>query len=639
MENILKVAILVKLMLGADISVYPEHNPLATSDYLHIHFSDLGTQAKKLIYKMPMKFGHDEIFVIKICPTGTVAKLETSNNKERLLKTCFSDSYSSLIGFNHYIEAPLYQFGIHNHYKTCFFGGAPSEAERSLYFMPAEDIIKNKTLNDPTYFYTESEEIVKKYQDSKTFNYRQKMSVQANQDFRCTLQYNIVKGFNINNFEDKTSFQRNDGKPSVLIIEYKADELKEDSKYEVVFSEFPKNDLHTLDSRRQQVVKKLQSSVSFIRSVFENSVIKYKLSSGKKTKLGIVLDMKASKPGVEGDDQMSFPIVIKNNEYVRFVPLVCKGVLTEAETTSYMFLNSKDCLMVGKKKVLIASTKGRLKFLTSETVKNPHETIDLSVLTMNFQFFAKNKPEEVFSIQGFLPRSDVMYDADRAVVYHISYQKSASKINNVEQGPPIDPVGRVIPIMTNGKDKIGKRLLGDLDNYQKFFLVVIGIFSCIALGALFIWASSVLAFVAIVIIIICAIFIGVRNNSYRILEEGKMDVDFQPKSFVEYMKKESIEKHKIRIKNLSEATPKCFQGLAEYGATPNQGSKWVNKVVVDIEAYNKKLNQIDEDSKKSSKSASGSTVASSGLDDFSPEMQNLVATKEKENLQQGMNNI
>lgn len=643
MEKMLTLALLVNAIISANITVYPEHNPLG-ADYLHIHIDKTNLVTKngpkdsnskpvvqadrKIIYELPLKLDHDETFVIKICPKGTIDTFTAATNKDEVLKTCLSDNYGSLIGFNHYAEVPLYQFRIHTFYKTCFFGGASSEAERSLHIIPVDDIIKNVDYTKSELFYTKPEDIMKKYEDSKDFKYRLENSSPDKEDFRCTLQFNIA-GFDLDSFEDRIHFEKNTDTASVLIIEYNADKFIVKTDAVVDKREFPKNKDGDINDRREQVVKQLAKSTYFAKSSFDNTKLTYSIAQANKASKGIPLKIKLSQQSHVNKDSnlkvLDFPLELNDKEYVRFVPLVCKMMLTSVETSSYMFLNSKDCTVVGNDKVLITGSPTGLKFVSKQhNSSRPSESVTLNAVTMDFEYYAKNEPETIFIIKGLEDRSDAVYDAERRIVYHISYQKLIIKSAKDKKEVPTneDQVPKTIPIKINGKDKVQKRLLGSMDNWQKFGLLLITVFSCVLMGAVYFWGSTILAMISFFIIILCLIFIGIRNQD-RILAGG--EVEYNKKSFVELLDKDSLALQKARIVSLSNVTPDCFTGEYDFVTKSAKGDKQkVSKIIVDLLKYNALVKKVEDDSQKTIKQSGHAT-------DFKKSTEEDILLKEKEN--------
>lgn len=597
MSNLLNLALLVTSITSANLTVYPEHNPTDDSDYLHIHFriDDVKknqltlAQNSKIIYKLGTKLKHDETFIIKICPVGTIDKVSASVNNQSALKDCVSDKYGSLIGLNYYAEVPIYQFRIQTYYKTCFFGGATSEAERSLVTATAEDLKVGGDLNNKNLFYTKSDEIIKKYEDTKNFNYRHYNSVPANEDFRCTLQFNIEGPFDFAGFTDNIKFISNNNEASIFIIEYSGELTSELTPADIV--PFPKNDSNVINDRRKAVVNNMKASTYFERSEFLRSDFNFELIKTKKTSKGIPLRI-----GLERVDEeqriIDFPIELQNLEYVRFIPFVCKMTLSKVETSSYMFLNSKDCTMVGNTKVLIIADSGTLNFFSYIDKPKIENKISLPAVTMDFKFYSKNNVNTVYTIKGFEERTDAVYDSERRVVYHISYQKTTTTVDNKLIESDTDQTSRVVPIKLNGKDKVEKRLLEALNNWQNFGILLILVFSCVLMGAVYFWGSTILAMISFLIIII-AVFIIKTKTGNRLLNETV--VEYKEPSFVDFMTVPGITNHQNRIKLLSGVTTACFKEEKPWITRKSNNKIWMNKIVAEINFYNQEL--IDADNK------------------------------------------
>ena len=631
MEKLIKMSILVNAILAANVSVYPEHNPIHESDYLHLHFNSVDlkqgteqTASKKLIYKLPIKLNHDETFIVKICPEGTVNKITSNNSDEAdVLKACLSDYYNSILGFNHYVEVPLYQYNVHNFYKTCFFGGAVPEAERSLIQQKAEDIHANKSFSEGDLFYTESEEILKKYEDSKHFNYRLKQSEMAKDDFRCTLQFDIADNFNIDNFNGKIHYIKKEKTASIVVIEY--DQLKKENNYNPIIKRFFEEDTTELNNRRAKIVDSLQKSVHFKTSQFLSSKLTYKIMNND-VKPGEPLRVVLAKPGVKKAELLDFPFTLKKNEYIRFVPFVCKSVFSDMETSSYMFINSKDCIMAGDTKYLIQNDGDKYKFVSLQedgVIKT--NTISLDVLAMEFEFFAKDKDNVVYTIKGFEEFSDVVYDSEKSIIYYVSYQKTETREDGELKTPPATRKSRTIPIEMNGKDKTTKRLLGELDRVQISALFLITVFACVAFGGMFLWGSSILVAISLFIIILCVIVV-VSRKDYRILAEGEMSMDYKS-SIASLIPVDNIRKFQSRVTELSLITPEYFKNASKAAAEEIK-AKGNSMVIVDIETYNKKLNNID---KKYAKKSKKGVTAIEGLEDLDEESQKKVQMRMEKN--------
>lgn len=608
MLNLLSFAVLVASITSAHLTVYPEHNPVSKTDFLHIHFTspDLDSKLsdkpiKKIIYDLGTKLRHDETFVIKICPEGSIQQLEKNPADNQLYSRCLSDNYDSLIGFNHNVDLPIYQFKVRTYYKTCFFGGAVAEAERSLVNTPAEELKKGGKLQNKDLFMTDVDDIIKTYEDTKDFNYRltstnNKKSKDGNgeyensEEFRCTLQYNKQTKFDYESFTHNIKLIPVAGAPSILVIEYKGKEI-EKSKEPSDSIKYPLKDGDQVETRKKKVVNSLMRSTRFKFSKFDDIDFSYKISTTKKGKsrssfsIGLVVpEMKEIKT--------QYPLSIPKHTYLRFVPFLCKSMMSDNDVSSYMFMDSKDCTVVGDSKILIANVMGEVKFYQGKTVandksnakeekkntqkkednkdKNPFdEEYTVGLLAMNFLFHAKDDPDKEYSIVGFEERVDVMYDAKRGVVYHITYQKNKTSIKGVEQQDSESKTSLTLAIEINKNTPRSGRILMSSATAQKTSLMVIGIFSCVLMGAVFYWGSTILAMISFLIIIVFLLLMASNIETRRILvDEVNTPVETEKeyksaKNMVDLMSIDDIKRHQDSIKYMSNVTLKEYRAERE----------------------------------------------------------------------------
>jgi hypothetical protein len=346
-------------------------------------------------------------------------------------------------------------------------------------------------------------------------------------------------------------------------------------------------------------VKTFRSTVVFKTSSFDTTTITYALENTSSKSSGpIPIKLKAFRKKEKEPKIIELPLSLKDNEYVRFVPYVCKSILTPDQTSSYMFLDSRECTLAGPNKVVVAQKQGKLVFYT--TGVNGLETkasIDLTVLTMDFEYWGKKMPNTVYTIRDFVDRTDAMYDEERRIIYHISYQSLTKTVDGKTENIDVDMVNRIIPVKSNGNEKIKKRVLGgDMSGGQRFFVFLIVVAAMVGILGMMLWASYILMLLSFVFIVFFTIMTFVLDKG-RILE-GNVDVEYKKGGLVEQLDVESVKVHQERIKSYAHVTLNCFSKPAECGYNGPESSAWIRKRIVDVTKYNGILEQVEKDFKK-----------------------------------------
>lgn len=592
MKNILIILTFIDAIMSVRIEVYPEHNPIDENfDYFHIHLDELDMMNKKdiisnpkIIYKIP-KIDHDDIFILKICPSGTIDKItDNKNSNNIILDNCLNDIHGSLIGLNHYSEVPLYQYSMYSYYKTCFFGSAASEAERSLISMPIENIINNEQNENENLFYTNNEEIMEKYEYSSNFNQRLLQSEKTAKDYRCTLEFNLGGLFDARYFEDKVSYIKNNDNVSILVIEYSAEKILPNPKGVQVFEQLPFDKNKDISVFKEEIIRTLNKSLYFQEAFFEKKKLKYFIKTNYNEGFLPILEIKNNNSKTTSKIKDRF--LLKTNEYLRFIPMVCTFVLSAAETTSYMFLSSNNCIEATKNKHVIVNNEGKYAFATAREGKlQLNDQVEIDITTMNFKYFIKNEPGVLYSITDLEEKTDIVYDNVNQIIYHLNYQKtnitneknkslSESNINKSE--------GKPIKIKINGKSKINKIF----SETNKAF--TIGLIAVFAIGfIIFGIFQSWIAVLKIVIVILC-LLAGMSTTTY--IKQGELkDKSSEIKnnsSFVNKFMKEHIEEQQKRIKNLSSITPSCFENIDICIDNKEYEIKGSSRIVVNVDTFN-----------------------------------------------------
>lgn len=592
--TILVIAFTISVYSSELVGLYVEHNALDKNpDFVHLHLAPKetreigsansnGISKPKLVFRLPTKLSHDDTFELRICKPGTAAAASSGENPD-LTENCVSDQFNSILGLNYDTELPLYQVAYNNFVKTCFFGVAIFEAEHSYNKMSLDDLYQGKTSTDSSLYYKEATEVVEKYEDSKAYNMRMYQNTQD--DIRCTLDLDTTENLQESAFTGDLFYQKNSGKLSVLILDYnfQGEQFRNENHVSKTM-QFPEPDYNDMEKKRQQIVNKMKKALVFETSTFEDRKLTFSVQNGKQDGIPIL----TVNAGGDHTSVHQLPFLIEKKSYLRFIPVVCRELLSTQGELSYMFLDSNECDTVSKNKFVITDLGKGFNFLYldgQKAVSKP--SLDLNYFAMNFHYYPKDEPLEVIKLKGFEKRCDIIFDEDKSVVYYVCYQKIREFFNEKEK--PIneeDLQNKIIKIVNNGDNKVHKRLLSVNGKAAKFLLIVIVVCAFVAVLSVFFWSMQILTIVMLFVIVLCVIGIFMTGSDDRILastNDGKVEVAYK-RSFSAFLNKRQMRMEKARIERMNEVSPNLFTKYTPQGEC----------VIADIDTISSEMFKADK---------------------------------------------
>lgn len=570
--TILAISISVTVLHCETITTYIEHNALESNpDFLHVHLAPKSLRAQtttkttakpKMVFKLPQKLPHDELFELIVCPSLTMEALKEDSNAE--LADCLTDQFNSVIGLSYDAELPIYQTAFNNFVKTCFFGVASMEAEHSYEKMDLNDLHQGKTVQDENLYFKDANEVIEKYSDSTSFNLR--LQQNAGEDLRCALDLDSNIDLEETGFTGDVLYIKKQKTLSKLVLGYNdnSGSFKNPTHISRTMV-FPPSDYNDLSKKRQQIVDSLKKSLVFQKSSFEERRLIFSLTTSPGSIPVLTVD--------KGGDHTSthqLPFVVGQKTYLRFVPVVCRELMFSKLELSYLFLDANECQPVTDKKLLITDLGKGFRFVYLEGQKaSAEEKLDLPFFAMDFHYFPKEEPLEVIKMKGFEKRCDVMFDEERDVVFYVCYQKIRESYDDKEKPIAEENLqNQVVKIINNGDQKVYKRLLEVSGKAAKFLLIVIVICAFVAVLSVFFWSIKILTIICLFIIILCVIGIFMTGSDDRLLAEltnnQPTEVVYK-RSFSAFLDKRQMRLEKAKIQNLNKVTPALFETLTPVG--------------------------------------------------------------------------